>query len=112
MDLESITLYLTMKHLGGLEIHAEINSVLGQGTVRYSTKTRYLGQRSFPHYSESAEEEPEIGSSDPIDRVILQALNKRPFSSLRQLAKRPLIPATTIRYHLVDRMGYKIKYCE
>jgi hypothetical protein len=28
MDLESITLYLTIKHLGGAEIHAEINKVL------------------------------------------------------------------------------------
>jgi hypothetical protein len=42
MDLESITLYLAMKHLGMLEIHAEINNVLGQGIVGYSTTTRYL----------------------------------------------------------------------
>jgi hypothetical protein len=76
MDLESITLYLTMKHLGALEIHAEINNVLGQGTVGYSTRTRYLRKQSFPHSSDSAEEQPEIGSSDPIDRAILQALNE------------------------------------
>jgi hypothetical protein len=109
MDLESITLYLAMKHLGALEIHAEINNVLGQGNVRYSTLTRHLRKRSFPHSSESAEEEPEIGSWGPIDHGILQALNEQPFSSLQQLGKTTLIPATTIRYHLVDRMGYKIK---
>jgi hypothetical protein len=110
MDLESITLSLAMKYLGALEIHAEINSVLGQDTVGYSTITRYLRKRSFPHSSESGEEEPEIGSCDPIDRVILQALNEQPFASLRQLAKRILIPVTTIRYYLVDRMWYKIKH--
>jgi hypothetical protein len=112
MDLESITLYLAMKHLGALEIHGEINSLLGQGTVGYSTVTRYLRKRSFRHSSESGEEEPEIGSCDPIDPAILQALFEQPFSSLPQLAKRTLIPATTIRYHLADRMGYKIKHCQ
>jgi hypothetical protein len=74
--------------------------------------TRYLQQRSFPHSSESAGEEPEMGSCDSIDRAILQAFNEQPFSSLRQLAKRTLIPATTIRCHLVDKMGYKIKHCK
>jgi hypothetical protein len=112
MDLESITLYLAMKHLEALEIHAESNSGLGQGTVGYSTITRCLRKRSFPHSSESAEEEPGIRSCDPIDRAILQALNQQPFSSLRQLAKRTLIPAISIRYRLVDRMGYKIKHCK
>jgi hypothetical protein len=42
MDLESITLDLAMKHLGALEIHAKINTVLGQDTVGSSTITRYL----------------------------------------------------------------------
>jgi hypothetical protein len=42
MDLESIKLYLAVKHLGALEIHPEINSVLGRCTVGYSTITRYL----------------------------------------------------------------------
>jgi hypothetical protein len=71
MDLESIKLCLAMKHLGALEIHAEIKNVLGQGTVGYSTIPRYLRKRNFPHFSEPAEEEPEIGSCDPIDRAIL-----------------------------------------
>jgi predicted transcriptional regulator len=103
--LESITFCLAMEHLGALEIHAEINSVLGQGTVGYSTITRYLRKRSSPHSSESAEEEAEIGICDTIDRTILPALNEQPFSSLRQLAKMTLISVKTIRYHLVDRMG-------
>jgi hypothetical protein len=96
MDLESITLYLAMKGLGARVIHAEINDVLGQGPVGYSTITRYLRKRSFPQFCESAEEEAEIGSSDLIDHAILQALNEQPFASLRQLAKRILIPRTTI----------------
>jgi hypothetical protein len=76
IDLESITLYFAMNHLGAIEIHAEINDVLGQGTAGYSTITMYLRKRSFPHSSESAEEEAVIGSCDPIDRAILQALDE------------------------------------
>jgi hypothetical protein len=112
MDLESITLYLAMNHFGALEIHAEINNVLGKDPVGYSTITRYLRKRNFPHSSGSAEEEAEIGSYHLIDHAILQALNEQPFSSLSQLPKRTLIPATTIRYHLIDRMRYKIKHCK
>jgi hypothetical protein len=88
MDLESITLYLAMKHLGALEIHAEINSVLEQGTVGHSSITRYLQRRRFPRSSESAEEEPEIGSCDPIDRAILQALNVQAFPPFNNLRRR------------------------
>jgi hypothetical protein len=87
MDLESITLYLARKHLGVLDIHTGINSVLGQGIVGYSTRSRYMRKRTFPHSSESAEEEAKIGSCDAIDRVIRQSVNEQPFSSLRQLAK-------------------------
>jgi hypothetical protein len=112
MHRESITLYLAMKLLGAVEIHAQTNKVFGEGTVRYSTITRYLRKQSFPHSSEVAEEKADIGSSDPIDRIILQALNEQAFTSLRQLAKRILIPATTIRYHLVNNMGYNIKQCK
>jgi UDP-3-O-[3-hydroxymyristoyl] glucosamine N-acyltransferase len=83
MDLESIMFYPALKHLGALEVHAEINNVLGQESTGYSTITRYLRKRSFPHSSESAEAEAEIGSCDTIDRAILQTLNQQPFSSLR-----------------------------
>jgi hypothetical protein len=33
MDLESITLYLNKKDLLAVAIHAEINNVLGEGTI-------------------------------------------------------------------------------
>jgi hypothetical protein len=39
MDLESITLYFSKKDLSAVAIHAEINSVLGEGMIGYSTVT-------------------------------------------------------------------------
>jgi hypothetical protein len=55
---------------------------------------------------------PEIEDADSIDQAILQALDETPFASVRQLAKGILIPMTTICYHLVNRMGYKVKQCK
>jgi hypothetical protein len=42
MDFESIVLYLSKKDLPAVEIHTEINHVLGEGTIGYSTVTRYF----------------------------------------------------------------------
>jgi hypothetical protein len=55
MDLGSITLYLNKKHLSAVAIHAEINSVLGEGTIGYSTVTRYLRKQNFANASHLAQ---------------------------------------------------------
>jgi hypothetical protein len=110
MDLESTLLYLAIKHLGAVEIHAEINKILGEGIVGDSTITQYLQKQIVPNSSQVVEKKPEIGNSDQIDRALRQALNGQPFGSLPQLAKRILIAMTTIRYHLVNKMQDKIKH--
>jgi hypothetical protein len=61
MDLESLTLYLTKKHLSAVAIHAEINSILGEGMIGCSTVTRYLRKQSFANASHLAAEEPDLG---------------------------------------------------
>jgi hypothetical protein len=71
MDLEPITLYLNKKHLSGIAIHAEINSVLGEGTIGYSTVTRYLRKQIFTNASHLAPEEPDLGAADTIDHTIM-----------------------------------------
>jgi hypothetical protein len=67
MNLESTTLYLNKKHLSAVAIHAEINSVLGEGTTGYSTVTWYLRKRSFANASHLDSEEPDLGAADTID---------------------------------------------
>jgi hypothetical protein len=76
MNLESITLSLNKKHLSAVAIHAEINSVLGEGTTGYSTVTRSLRKQSFANASHLAPEEPDLGAADIIDDAILQALDE------------------------------------
>jgi hypothetical protein len=112
MDFESIMLFLAEVNFGTIEIQIEINSVLGRGTIADSTITCSLQKRSFAHLSERPPPEPEIEGVDPIDKAVLQALDEISFASLRQLAKRTLIRMTTIRYHFVIRLGYKLKHCK
>jgi hypothetical protein len=53
--------------------------------------------------------ESKIKEENFIDEGILGALEECPFSSLCQIAKRILIPLSTVRYHLVNFLGYRIK---
>jgi hypothetical protein len=76
MDLESIKLHLNKKHLLVVAIPAEINSVLGEVTIGYSTVTRYLRKQSFTNAPHLAPEDPDLGAADTIDNVILQALDE------------------------------------
>jgi hypothetical protein len=69
-------LYLNKKHLSAVTIHAEINSVLGEGTIGYSIVTRYLRKQSFADASHLAPEEPDLGAADTIDNAIVQALGE------------------------------------
>jgi hypothetical protein len=76
MDRESITLYLNKKHFTAVAIHAEINSVFREGTIGYSTVTRYLRKQSFANASHLAPEESDLGAADTINNTILQALDE------------------------------------
>jgi hypothetical protein len=112
MDLESVTLDLNKKHLSAVAIHAEINSVLGEGTIGYSTVTRYLRKQSFANASHLVPEEPDLRAADTINNAILQAFDEESFAPLHQIAKRMLIPMSTVWCHLVNKMTYKLKYCK
>jgi hypothetical protein len=49
-DLESNVLYLNKMDLAAVEIGTEINHILGEGTIGYSTVTCYLLKQSFADY--------------------------------------------------------------
>jgi hypothetical protein len=111
MDLEPIVLYLNKKDLAAVEIHAKINHVLGGSIIGCSTVKRYLHKQSFADSSILPLEDRETQGPDAIDNAILQALDERPFASLRQIAKMALVPMLTIRYRLVSKMAYKLRHC-
>jgi hypothetical protein len=53
--------------------------------------------------------EPRIEEENLIDEAILGVLEECPFSSLRQIEKRILIPMSTVRYYLLNSLGYRIR---
>jgi hypothetical protein len=89
-------LYLKKNNLAAVEIHIEINHVLGAGTIGYSTVPRYLHKQSFADSSTLPSEYREIQGPATIDNVVLQALDEQPFASLHQIAKRILVPMSTL----------------
>jgi hypothetical protein len=60
------------------------------------------------HCSEVPREKAEIDGPD----AILQPLDEQPFSSLSQIAKRFLLPTSTVQYHLVKRMAFRLRHCK
>jgi hypothetical protein len=82
MDLESNVLYLNKIDLTTIEIHTEINHVLREGTIGYSTVMRYLRKLGFADSSTLHPEDREIQGPDAIDGAILLAFHKQPFASL------------------------------
>jgi hypothetical protein len=82
MNLESIVLYFNKKDLAAVEIHTEINHILGEGTIGCSTVTRYLCKQSFADSSILPAGDREIQGPDAIGIAILQALAEQPFASL------------------------------
>jgi hypothetical protein len=86
MDLESITLYLNKKHLSAGAIHAEINSVLGEGMIGYSTVTRYLRNESFANALHLAERSLISGRLTQLTMLFCKRLTNGP---LRHFARLP-----------------------
>jgi hypothetical protein len=96
IDLEPVVLSLNKKDLETVEIHAEINHILGEDAIVYSTVMRYLRKQSFADSSALLPGDREIQAPGAIDNAILQALDKQCFASLRHIAKRILVPTSTV----------------
>jgi hypothetical protein len=105
MDLRSIVTYLSMKDMNAREIYADMNDTLGADWIGYSTVRKHLREISFSSRMLDKDFEPKIKEENFIDEAILRAFEECPFSSLRQTAKRTLIPMSTVRCHLVNFFG-------
>jgi hypothetical protein len=109
MDLRSVATYLLMKDMNGGETHAYMNKTLGADCIGYSIVTKYLREKSFSKSMIDSDFEPKIKQKNVIDDAILEALEECSFSSLRQIAKRILIPMSMVRCHLVNSLAYRVR---
>jgi transposase len=110
MDQRSICLFLEMKGLSARAIHNELTEVLGPEAIAYSTVTKYL---RLGKMTTEIEEIPFIEfehEENLIDQAITLALNDEPFASIRQIARKTLLPRSTIYRHLTNSMGFVVKH--
>jgi hypothetical protein len=107
MDQRSICLFLAMKGLSARDLHNELVAVLVPDAIAYSTVTSYLRRRQFPAISSEPSHEPPMTI---IDYSILDAFDKQPFSSVKELAKLTCMPTTTVYRHLTRLLGFAVKH--
>jgi hypothetical protein len=95
-----------MKDMNAREIYTDMNNTLGEDCTGYSTLTKYLREKNFSKSMFDMDFESKIEEENCIDEAILE---EYAFSPLCQIAKRILIPMSTVRYQLVNSLGDRIK---
>jgi hypothetical protein len=107
MDQRSIHLFLAMKRLSAHAIYNELVAVPRPDAIGYSTVTSHLHQRPFPS---TLGETPDVPAATIIDKAILDAFEKQPFSSIRELAQLACIQRSTVHRHLTQSLGVVVKH--
>jgi hypothetical protein len=105
MDVESIILCLTMRHLRCSKSTRKPGKSLEK--VLWDTQP-LLGNcesKVSPILWRQRKRSPKLGK-------LLQVFSEQSFASRQQLLKRILIRMTAIQYHLANKMTYKIKHCK
>jgi hypothetical protein len=82
-------------------------AMVGPDAIGYSTVTNCHRQRHFPS---TLRKTPEESAATIIDNVILDALKKPPFSSIRELAQPSCIPRSTVHRHLTQSLGFGVTH--
>jgi hypothetical protein len=96
-------------HLKGLWIHAihdDLVATLSSKAVAYSTVTRYLREARLSTAEVTLDPEPSSPHLDDFDRAILAALEQKPLSSVRDLARTTHIPRATVYRRLTKSLWF------
>jgi hypothetical protein len=107
MDQRLICLFFAMKRLLAQAIDNELAAVLFPDAIGYSTVTNYLRQRHSPSALRETPDEP---AAIVIDNAILDALERHPFSSIRELAQLTCIPRSTAHRQLTQSLGLVVRH--
>jgi hypothetical protein len=98
-----------MKDMNAREIRADMNDTFGADCVGYSTVINYLRERSFSKLMLNTNIKRKIKKENFINKAIIGALEECSFSSLRQIPRRIFVLMSTVGYHLVNSLGYRIR---
>jgi hypothetical protein len=109
IDQRSIVLYLHLKGLSAHAIHDDLVATLGPKAVVYSRVTRYRREAKLSTAEVSLDPESSSPHLDDSDRAILAALDKKPFSSMRELARATHIPRASV-YRRITKSLWFVRY--
>jgi hypothetical protein len=106
MDQRSICLFLAIKGFSVQDILNEFASPLGPDAIAYPIMSKCPSQWEFHAVPCCHSEKP---PNTVIENAIPDALEKQPFSSIRELAKLTCIPTVTVHRHLTQSLGLVVK---
>jgi hypothetical protein len=96
-----------MKSFSPRAIHEALVAVLGSDAISSSTVTKYLRPSRLPQMILDTLEPP---TATVADDEILDALQRQPFSPVREFAKLTYIPRGMVHRHLTRTLGFVVKH--
>jgi hypothetical protein len=112
MDQKPIVFSLRMKWMALDAIHDELVCTLRKDAVAYSTVIKYARSAQFSGRKEATPPEAPDVERSLVDEVILTALAKFPFSSVRELSRRICPPRSTVHRHrrLMQSLRFTVRH--
>jgi hypothetical protein len=105
IDLHHVVAFLNEERKSELEIHNQINRVLGNDTISYAIVGKhgrqYICSKENPVLESGRFSVPDFTLDDKISSV----LHAEPFLSIRQIVRKVLISKTTVYRYLTQSMG-------
>jgi hypothetical protein len=87
-------------------VHIELETILHEKVVRYSTVAKYFRSASFGERGTVQANSDNAPNADPVDQAILQALAFQPFASICQISRMILLSKSTVCRHLIESLGF------
>jgi len=105
-DQKLIYLFLGRKGFCARWIHGELEAVLEEQRVGYSTVTKDVRPTKFEQSTGVQEDLSNLSQRNETDEAILEPLNIQPFSSVRKIARMILLPPMTVYLHLTQSLHF------
>jgi hypothetical protein len=105
-----MVLYLHMKGWRAWDISDCLVATLGEGVIAYSTVTKYLCEAWINPADATSVLDAASHHLDESNEAVLEALEKPPFSSFRQLARITHLSSTMVYRRLSEKRGMAARH--
>jgi hypothetical protein len=110
IDQRSMAFYLHLKAMSAQVISDDLVVTLGAEALAYSPVMKYLRKAQFDPTKVPSNSHASSPHIDNFARAILAALEEKPFSSVRELARATHLPPTTVHSRLTNSFGFRLRH--